>query len=454
MSATLILRDCSVAGPRGTTETDVTIRDGRIVSLERQGASALAAPGSRTLDVGRKLLLPGGVDTHVHLGLKGALASTSDDFRSGSLAALYGGTTALADFVTPRRGQGLALALDERLAEAAASVLPVKLHMGVCEWRDSMPGEMRTCVERGVGTFKIYLAYLETIGLDAASALKALEAARDLGAKVLVHAEEGARIVELQRGFASRGQTAPRYHALSRPPELEARSVGRIVEAVEAMGGPSVVFVHVSSAASMRLIIEAKAKGLPVYAETCPQYLAFTAEKYEAPGNRGALFVMSPPLRERGDVEFLWDCVAKGQVDFISTDHCPFDSSDKMRNAGDFMKIPNGAGGIAERMAFMISEGHVRRKIPIGTIVDACAHRPAAFYGFAPGAGTIEVGAPADLCVWDTSKSYPWRAALSSSACDYSPYEGMAITATPELVLLGGEIVARNWKPETKVGGA
>jgi dihydropyrimidinase len=448
MSTTMILRDGSVVGPRGTTETDVTIRDGRIVSLDRQGASALALPGVVTLDVGKRLLLPGGVDTHVHLGLKGALASTSDDFRSGSLAALCGGTTALADFVTPRRGQGLAAALDERLAEAAASALPVKLHMGVCEWRDSMPGEMRTCVERGVDTFKIYLAYLETIGLGEVDALKALKAARDLGAKVLVHAEEGARIVELQRGFAARGLTAPRYHAQSRPSELEAESVGRIVAAVEELGGPAVVFVHVSSAASMRLIIAAKARGLPVHAETCPQYLAFTAEEYEAPDNRGALYVMSPPLRDRADVEFLWDCVAAGQVDFISTDHCPFDSRDKMRNSGDFLKIPNGAGGIAERMSFMISEGCVRRKIPIGTIAAACAHRPAAFYGFAPETGAIEVGARADICVWDTSKTYPWSAALSPSACDYSPYEGMVFSATPELVLLGGRIAARNWKPE------
>jgi dihydropyrimidinase len=373
--------------------------------------------------------------------MKAGALTTSDDFASGSRAALLGGTTALVDFVEPEPGEGLVAALDKRLEEACSSLIPVQLHMTISEWRNETPEEMWACVERGVTSFKIYLAYLDTIGIDDATAYKVLEQARNIGAKVLVHAEDGKDIQDLQATFVATGKLAPRFHALSRPPEVEAKAIGKLARMVERLGGPEVVIAHLSSELGMREAIRAKEGRLPIFVETCPHYLAFTDNKYEGAFPTSPLWVMSPPLRKQSDVDFLWSSIADGYVDLVSTDHCPFDSRLKLDNAGDFTKIPNGVGGIAERVAFMISEGHVRRKIPIERIVALVSRNAARLYGFAPAMGAIEPGARADFAIWDTSGPYFYSNRMGGSACDYSIYEGMTFSAWPAKVVLGGEVI-------------
>lgn len=396
--------------------------------------------------------MPGGVDPHVHLAMNAGALRTSDDFLSGSLAALRGGTTALIDFVEAEGNESLVYALEKRQAEAAASRIPVHLHMTISAWKDAgavsaAPGgtaaEMRACVERGVGSFKIYLAYLDTIGIGDGTVRKVLATAHELGTKVLVHAEDGEEIQGRQSDLVARGMLAPRYHALSRPPVCEAKAIAKITALVEEIGGPQIAIAHVSSESAMREIIKAKQKGLPVFAETCPQYLAFTADKYEAGPEEAAPYVISPPLRQKSDLEFLWRCIADGSIDFVSTDHCPFTLQNKIEHADNFMRIPNGAGGIAERLAFILSEGYKRRNITLERIIDLTSRNAASFYGLPAATGQE------DFSVWDTNARYMYTAGMGASACDHSIWEGLEFIAVPVKVVLGGKLVAENWKLTT-----
>jgi dihydropyrimidinase len=442
----LYIRNALLATPSGTTEADIVAKDGVIVSIGECRGRPERRDAENVLDAGGRLLLPGGIDPHVHMAMRAGATMTSDDFSSGSLAALRGGTIALVDFVEPDPGEGLVLALEKRRAESETSKVPVKLHVTISEWRGETPDEMRRCVDRGVKSFKIYLAYLDTIGIDDRTAYKVLEAARELEAKVLVHAEDGTDILTRQAELRIQGKSSARFHALSRPPEAEAKAVAKLIGFVDELGGPDVVVAHVSSELAMREIKRAKERGLRVFAETCPHYLAFTEDEYDAAMNRGALYAMSPPLRRRSDVEFLWSCVADGSIDFVSTDHCPFDSRYKLESAADFTRIPNGVGGVAERVAFMLTEGHIRRKIPVGRIADLVARKAADCYGFSPDRGSIGLGTRADFSVWDLDSSYGYKAGMGGSKCDYSIYEGMEFRASPAAVVVNGRIVAEDWK--------
>ncbi|OHD79637.1 MAG: hypothetical protein A3J97_11495 [Spirochaetes bacterium RIFOXYC1_FULL_54_7] len=392
------------------------------------------------------VVLPLGVDAHVHLAMDAGSLRTSDDFESGSKAALRGGTGALVDFVEPEPGEPLREALRKRCLQAAPSSVQLRFHMTISEWRDSTAEEMKSCVEAGIGSFKIYMAYLDSLGIDDPTILKVLRVANSLGAKVLVHAEDGRTIDELRADCVARGDLSPRFHALSRPAETEAGAVARLISMVEELGGPELVVAHVSSATAMSLIKAAKARGLPVHAETCTQYLAFDASRYELPDGQGARYVMSPPLRSSEDVEYLWSCVADGTADFIATDHCPFYLGQKMTHANDFMKIPNGVGGVAERMAFILGEGHLRRGIPLQKLVSALALNAAAFHGIPVPAWPANGGLPASYCLWDLGRTYNYQRGMGASRCDYSLYEGLEFRAVPRKVVLDGRVVAREWQ--------
>jgi dihydropyrimidinase len=391
------------------------------------------------------VVLPLGVDAHVHLAMDAGALRTCDDFESGSKAALRGGTGALVDFVEPEAGEPLLEALRKRRLQAAPSLVPLRFHMTISEWRDSTPLEMKACVEAGIGSFKIYMAYLDSLGIDDPTIFKVLRVAKSLGARILVHAEDGRTIDELRAGCVARGELSPPYHALSRPAETEAGAVARLIGMVEELGGPKLVVAHISSAAAMNLIKAAKARGLPVHAETCTQYLAFDASRYDLPDGQGARYVMSPPLRSTEDVEYLWRCVADGTVDFIATDHCPFYLGQKMAHANDFMNIPNGVGGVAERMAFVLGEGHLRRGIPLQRLASVLALNAAAFHGISVPEWPADGGLPASYSLWDLGRTYPYQRGMGASLCDYSLYEGLDFRALPREVVVDGRVAATEW---------
>lgn len=448
---TFVISGGKLVTPSGLVEGDLFVEEGKIAAVGGGPFPELAP----RVDARGLFILPGGVDAHVHLAMRSDPYHTSDDFASGSLAALRGGTTAVVDFVEPEPGEKLVAALDRRLAEAASAAVDVKLHMTISEWRDSTSDEMRACVERGVDSFKIYLAYLDSIGLGDEDALRVLGRARDLGAKVLVHAESGPAVSDLGRAFSQAGRLSPKYHALSRPPECEAAAIAKIAGFVRRLGGsrgPRVVIAHVSSELGMREILEAKREGLPLLAETCPHYLAFTEERYQASSAQASRFVMSPPLRRAADVSFLWSCVADGGIDFVSTDHCPFDSGDKEGASDDFTRIPNGVGGIAERVAYLLTEGYGRRGIPLERLSALLCSSAGTLHGFS--GHSIVPGEKADLCLWRLGESYDYSRLMGASRCDYSVYEGMRFSARPERVYADGFLASSDWKTISRRQGA
>ncbi len=434
----------TVVTPGMAGQADVVIEGGSIVAITPANPEHRAPdPGVRFLDARNLMVLPCGIDPHVHLAMPAGAYRSSDDFSSGSAAALRGGTAGIVDFVEVEGAESLLDALDKRLAEVEASRIPTKLHMTISAWGDDTASEMAACVARGVKSFKIYLAYLDSIGVDDEAAFKVLETARDLGASVLVHAEAGRAVDELRAAFASSGRLEPRYHGLSRPPECEAAAIAKVVAMVRRLGGPRTVIAHVSSELGMREIVVAKDEGLPLFAETCPHYLAFDASRYLLPATEAARFVMSPPLRSARDVEYLWERVADGSVDFVSTDHCPFQSCEKDGNAGDFTTIPNGVGGIAERAAYVLGEG-TRRGVDLARLSALLATNAARFHGFPFGA--LEPGQAANLCLWRIGPSYTYRKEMGGSLCDYSIYDDMEFSAAPLQVYLDGALVSENWK--------
>jgi dihydropyrimidinase len=309
-------------------------------------------------------------------------------------------------------------------------------------------GEMACLVrDEGVTSFKLYLAYPGVLQVDDGTFFRALLGARESGALILVHAENGGVIDVLVKRALARGETAPRFHALTRPPETEAEATGHAI-AMATMAGVPLYVVHLSCAAALEHVVAARHRGRPVYAETCPQYLFLSIGDYDRPGFEGARYVMSPPLREAGDQDALWRGLATNDLRVVSTDHCPFTLADKARGQGDFSKIPNGAPGIETRMMLLWDGGVRAGKIDAQRFVAVTAANPARLFGLWPRKGTIAVGSDADLVLWDPERETRLSVDTLHMRVDYNPYEGRIVHGGPAVVMSRGEvIVARGeWK--------
>jgi dihydropyrimidinase len=411
-----------------TQQADVAISGGRIQAVGKLDPAGFG--GYEIIDATGQYVLPGGIDPHVHLALPTPAGCSSDDFISGSRAALSGGTTSFIDFVTPDKGQSLLEALELRQHEAAASLCNWKLHMGISEWNDRVAGEVRRCMhEDGITSFKAYLAYRETIGISYEELEKLMQIAGPEGGMVLVHCEEGEMISRLQQQFIREGKTHAAFHALSRPPEAEIRAIREVIRISERTDCP-VYIVHVSTGEGARIIREAKEKGLKVYGETCIQYLVLNDDVYNAslPAEEVLPFVISPPLRPEPDRLLLWDELANGTFDTVSSDHCPFNlHGQKDRGIHDFTKIPNGAGGIEFRMSLLYTFGVVTGRISLNQFVDLTAARAAGLFGWGKSKGRIAPGFDADIVIWDPLASRTLTASEQVQRCDSNIYEGIRV---------------------------
>ncbi|MBN2345437.1 MAG: dihydropyrimidinase, partial [Candidatus Aminicenantes bacterium] len=379
------------------------IRGGRIVSEGRVFQGDVLFSGEQVLAVDKKIdasadavidaagceVFPGGVDPHVHLELKSPEGTSSDDFVSGTRAALAGGTTTILDFVTPPRGASLLGALAERKAAAAKSLCDYGLHMSVTAWNERLLPELETCCRReGIASVKTYLAYKGTIGLDDDEFLSVLDAASRLRFLTMVHAESGDMVSFLQRKLLAEGKRSAAYHPQSRPAEVEGEAVGRALLMARLAGVPLYV-VHVSSRQGIDALATARKAGQAAIAETCPQYLILDEGRYRQGGDAAAAAVMSPPLREREHQAVLWQALAAGLLQAIGTDHCPFLLEDKRRHgADDFTGIPGGTGGIELRLALLYNFGVRAGRITLPRFVDLVATRPAKIFGLFPRKGT------------------------------------------------------------------
>lgn len=433
--------DCVVQ--KGTVVTasnvfsaDVGIVGDKIVALGHK------LVGKQTINAEGRYVLPGLIDVHVHMQLPVGDLVSADDFETGSVAAACGGTTTIIDFVTPQRGQPLGQAVCERRAQADGRVaVDYALHLTAVDALPETLSALPALAGQGYTTLKLYTTY-PAVRVSDGEILALFEACRASGILPLIHAENDAGIAHLQRRFLAQGHGGVEWHARSRPPEVEAEAVHRVL-ALAAIVGVPVYLVHLSAQESVECVRAARSRGQTVYAEVCAQHLLLSDQAYNQPGFEGANFVLSPPLRPSCHQDVLWRALAQGDLDVVSTDHCPWTRAQRERGCEDFTRIPNGLPGIETRARLMWEEGVNKGRLGIERMVEVCAAAPARLMGLYGRKGTIAVGSDADLVIWDPARSWTLRADKLHQHVDHCPYEGWTGHGSPDVVLLRGEIVVQ-----------
>src|SRR5437588_367813 len=422
---------------------DILIDDEHITAVGRPGTFA----GLHTdvlLDAAGKYIFPGAIDVHTHMELPLPTTVASDDFATGTIAAACGGTTTILDFANQQRGHSLAEALEAWHAKARGkAVIDYGFHITITDLAAAPEAAMDDMIAAGVTTFKLLMAYPNTFMVDDETIYRVLRRSARLGGLVMVHAENGIVIDLIIREAVAAGHTAPMYHALTRPAILEGEAAQRAITLATLAEAPLYV-VHVSCAHSLHAVAAARAKGLPVWGETCPQYLYLNDGCYAAPGFEGAKFVCTPPMRRISDNEALWLGLQRHELQVVSTDHAPFNfAGQKELGRHDFTKIPNGLPGVEHRVMLMYDAVHTG-KISLQHFVDLVATMPAKLFGLFPRKGTIAPGSDADLVIFDPQRAMTITAAAQHQRVDYTPYEGMHVQGVPDTVLLRGRVMLQN----------
>src|SRR5437870_8581230 len=439
-----IIANGTVVTATDTYPADVAIEDGRIVAL---GRNLPPDNATRLLDAAGKYVFPGGIDVHTHLDMPFGGTTSADDFETGTRAAAFGGTTTLIDFAIQYKGQSLRTAFDTWMQKASSkAVADYSFHCIITDLPDARLEEMKELVRDGVTSFKLFMAYPGVFMLDDGSIFKALRMAGSSGAMVCMHAENGGAIDVIVKQALAEGKTAPKYHALTRPTTAEAEATSRAIALAEMAGSP-VYIVHLSCNDALEKVREARDRGLPVYAETCPQYLYLSLEDMEGPGFEGAKYVFTPPLREKWHQEKLWKGLKNDHLQVVSTDHCPFCFKEqKELGVGDFTKIPNGGPGIEHRMSLVYSGGVAQGRFNVNRFVELVSTTPAKLFGLYPRKGTIAVGSDADLVIFDPDRSHTISAKNHHMRVDYSMFEGIQVTGMPHAVLTRGQVIVEDDK--------
>ena len=448
----VVVRGGTAVTPGGVRQVDIGIRGERI----RAVGPALGR-GRVELDASHRLVLPGGVDAHTHIEQLSSMGVWSaDDFRSGTVSAVCGGTTTVLSFAVQRRGESpREVVAAYHQAAGPKAVSDYGFHLIVTDpGPEALGTEIPELVASGVTSFKIYMTY-ESVRLDDRQFLEVLEAARGMGALTMVHAENHSMIGWLSGRLIAGGHTAPKFHAAGHPPLAESEATARAIRLAELVDSPLYV-VHVSSKEAAAEIAAARRRGLKVFAETCPQYLLLTAEDLDRPGMEGAKYCCSPAPRDRECQEALWEGIAAGTFDVVSSDHAPYSFDDQGKLAAGpeppFHRICNGVPGVELRMPLMFSEGVGKGRIGLERFVEICCEAPARLFGIHPRKGALQVGSDADLAIWDPDREVTVRWADLHDRVGYSPYEGRRIRGFPETVLRRGEVVVRDREPLARPG--
>ncbi len=443
----LAIRGALVVSSAGAYRADIGIADGKIAALGDE------VHGEREIDAAGLLALPGLIDPHVHLEDVSATGNpTADDFASGTASALAGGVTTILDFISPAPGESFAEAFRKRRDQAArGSRVDFGLHCCLPSGGDDPAGEIAGFVREGVTSFKAFTVY-PGLALDSFELFRAMRGVAAAHAVLMLHAEDGAIVDGLRRELLARGETAPIYHAWSRPVFAEVAAVAEALAIHRAVGG-DLYIVHVSTGGAADLIAAAKREAITeeagegqrasrrsgrVFAESCPQYLLLAEDRLS--GADGAKFVCSPPLRPRGEQDGLWTAVATGVIDTIGTDHCPFPAADHGGRA-TFAEIPNGLGGVGFSLRLLYTNGVAAGRMPVERLVALMAENPARIFGLWPRKGRIAPGADADIVLLNPSRTGKLSAADLPGHEDHTVYEGFDSAAAVECTLSRGEIV-------------
>ena len=403
----------------------------------------LAVRADETVDATGRYILPGVIDPHTHLDMPMMGTRTSDDWRTGSVAAACGGTTTVIDFSLQSRGESLSDAV-ERQKELAdgKSVVDYGIHPAVGEARPDVIQEVRRAIlDYGTPSLKIYLYY--DFRVDDYAMIRLLEETRRYGGLLQCHAESYDMIRRLDELQAARAERAPAFHARAHAPIAEEAAVERAVRAVE-LTGSRIYIVHLSTDRGLRRIRQAREGGAAIFVETCPQYLTLTAERYDEPDWGGARYVMSPPLRDEASKDALWNGLRDGEVQTVGTDHCPlnFHGQKDINGKDDYTRIPNGAPGVETMLMLLHSEGVRKGRVSLERMVDVLSTSTARLFGLSR-KGAIAVGRDADIVVFDPRRSFTIRQASLHQNVDYTPWEGWEITGMPEVVYSRGLRVAQ-----------
>jgi len=434
-----LIQNGTVVTARETFPADVFVEGERIrevrPAIPRQAAD-------RVIDAAGLFVIPGGIDAHTHLDMPFGGSTSSDDFETGTRAAAFGGTTTIVDFAIQPRGTRMRDALDTWWKKAQGrAVIDYGLHMIVTDLGVAGLEDMDEMVREGVASFKLFMAYPNVLMVDDATIFRALSQTAKNGALICMHAENGSVIDVIIARALAEGKTAPVYHALTRPPRAEAEAVHRAIAMAEIAGAP-VYIVHLSSEDALNQVREARDRGVPAFAETCPQYLLLSIEELERPGFEGAKYVFTPPLRPKEHLPKLWDGLKHDHLQVVSTDHCPFCFADqKVLGKDDFTKIPNGGPGIENRLQLIYHHGVNSGKLSLNRFVELTSTTPARLFGMYPKKGEIAAGSDADLVLWDPHAEHTISAQTHHMRVDYSMFEGFQVRGNARTVMSRGEVI-------------
>ncbi len=445
---TTLIKNGTVVTATDSWQGDVFIEDETITQL----GTSIDRQADQVIDASGRLVIPGGIDVHTHMDLPFGGTVSSDDFETGTIAAAHGGTTTIVDFAVQERGESLRKAWETWMSKAEGkAAIDYGFHLIMREFNPEISREMKDMVSEGVTSFKLFMAYPGVFMMDDAGIFSAMQRSGEIGATICMHAENGGVIDVLVKQALARGEGDPKYHAITRPARAEAEATHRAIAMAEIAQVP-VYIVHLSAAEALQMVTEARDRGVPAYAETCPQYLFLDYTNYEEPGFSGAKYVMSPPLRAREKQDQLWRGLAGDDLQVVSTDHCPFCIKEKELGLGDFSKIPNGAPGVETRLSLLFDGGVRTGRISVNRWVQICSTAPAKMFGLFPKKGTIAPGSDADIVIWDPNKKLKLSHETLHMRCDYNPYEGRTVVGASEVVLSRGRVVVDKGKFKGKAG--